>query len=53
MVVLTVLWLAFPPARPPPHNPHPIPFPFAGGIVVSLQELENMKKGDVVIEPTR
>lgn len=27
------------------------PSPFAGGIVVSLQELENIKKGDVVIEP--
>lgn len=27
------------------------PSPFAGGIVVSLQELESIKKGDVVIEP--
>ena len=45
MAVLTVLWLSFFP-------PHSSLSPFAGRIVVLLQELENIKKGDVVIEPT-
>ena len=44
MAVLTVLWLSFFP-------PHSSLSPFAGRIVVLLQELENIKKGDVVIEP--